>query len=392
MITIKLKKGKTKRVKEGHLWIYRGELSEKIPKGIPAGPVVVEDHTGRFICIGDYSPQSNIAVRVLTWKKLLDADKDFFKRRIQSAYEYRKRVCPDESSYRLVFSEGDFLPGLIIDKYEDYLSVQPLTSAMDSRKGQIYEILNDLLSPKGIVERSDSPFRKNEGLDIFTKTVYGSIPERILIKDGGLAFYADLLKGEKTGYFFDQRKNRRALRLFSKGSDVLDVFTFTGGFAIHTAYYGAGHVTAVDISKDAVEIAIENSKINGFSNRMNFIVDNAFDYLKKASSNGEKYDLIILDPPAFTKSKDSRKAAYRGYKEINLRALKMLNTGGLLLSCSCSYNFSQIEFINMIKDAAVDVKKAIKVVEISGQSLDHPIYLNVPETNYLKAVFAIVME
>ena len=392
MITIKLKKGKGKKLKEGHLWIFRGELSDRIPKGISPGPVIVEDHSGRFMCIGDYSPDSNIAVRVLSWKNLPKIGKELFERRIQNAYRYRKLIYPRETSYRLIFSEGDFLPGLIVDKYGQYLAVQPLTAAMENRKDLIYEILIDLFSPKGIVERGDSPIRKREGLETLTRVVYGDIPDRIAIKDGELSFYVDLVKGEKTGYFFDQRLNRRFLEFFSNRAEALDVFTYTGSFAIHAGYFGAEHITAVDISRSAIDLGIENSKLNGLNERIDFVVENAFDYLKKASAKNKKYDLIILDPPAFAKDRYSREDAYRGYKEINLRAFKMLRSGGILVSCSCSYNFSLPQFISMLKSAASDSGKAVKIIKISGQSPDHPICLTVPETNYLKAVFTMIME
>ncbi len=392
MLTVKLRKGKTKRIKQRHLWIFRGDLNEKIPRGIPAGPVLVEDHAGRFACIGDYDPGSNIAVRVLSWKKLIKIDEEFFRKRILKAYEYRKVIYPDETSYRMIFSEGDFLPGLIIDKYGDYLAVQLLTEAMKNRKEKIYNILIDIFSPKGIVNRvnrlSNRIAKTNTGAEIG----YGDVPEKILIKDGELSFYVDLLKGEKTGYFLDQRINHRSLNLISKKKKVLDIFSYTGGFAIHSGYYGASHVTAVEVSRNAVELGIENVKLNGLSNKIEFINDNAFDYLKNESLKKNRYDLIILDPPAFAKDKYSIEDAYRGYKEINLRAFNMLNPGGFLVSCSCSYNFLLPDFLSMLRDAASDTGKTVRIMKISGQSLDHPVCLSVPETNYLKAVFAMVIE
>ncbi len=387
--------GKRAKIKvlNGYLWIYRGEIV-KLEEKIEPGPVVVEDQRGKFLGTGDYSPESQIAVRVFTRKKDI-IDKDFIKNRIKNSYELRKKVYPDQDSFRVVFGEGDLLPGLVIDKFSACIVIQPLTAAMDKRKELLAEICTEIFNPAIIVDRSDNPSRRHEGLPLYKKIIYsanGQSPEKILIKEGGVMLYVDPLKGEKTGYFFDQRDNRAYLKYFAEGSNILDAFCYTGGFTLHSLEYGARQVTSVDISEYATGELIENLKLNNFEGRARVVNDNAFDFLRNESEKGAIYDVVVLDPPAFTKSKETVASAYRGYKEINLRALKLLKPGSVLFTFSCSYHFSLDDFLSMLVDAASDLKRTIQIVKILGQSRDHPILLSMPETKYLKGVIARLVD
>ncbi len=372
------------KIDYGYLWIFRGALS-KVENELQAGIVVIEDKRGRFLGYGDYNPESNIAIRVLTRGKRF-VEEDFFRSKLTNAFRLRKRIYPDEDSYRVVFSEGDFVPGLIIDKYKDGLVIQPLTAAMEKRKNLIINLCIEIFNPAFIVDRSDNPSRKHEGLELYKNVIYGELPDKLIIRDGPIHVNVDPLKGEKTGYFFDQRDNRRLLRYFVEGKHVLDVFSYTGGFTVHSIIYGAKHVTAVEISDKAIDSLKKNLEINGITQNVNIFKANAFDFLKEQSNAGKKYEIIILDPPAFTKSKSSIDTAYRGYKEINLRALKMLSPGGFLFTFSCSYHMSLERFLYMLSDAASDLKINTQIIKVLGQSSDHPILTSMPETKYLKGV------
>jgi 23S rRNA (cytosine1962-C5)-methyltransferase len=378
-----LKAGKDKRIKAGHLWVYQGEIGI-IGIGVKSGQVVeVLDNRGRFLGVGYYNQASQIAVRLLTTRRET-IDEKFLGRRLKEALEYRERIKPNSSCYRLIFGEGDRLPGLIVDRFEDYLVVQFLTMGMEVNHDLIVNLLIDLFQPKGIVERSDLSVRHLEELPERAGCIYGECPASLLIRDNGLKFRVDLLEGQKTGYFLDQSANRAALAAYAQGRRVLDCFCHVGSFAIHAAAYGAKITTGVDISEDAVNMAVENANLNGLDDRCQFKVANAFDYLRDQASKKEVYDLIILDPPAFTKSKQALPGAIRGYKEINLRALKLLPPGGILVTCSCSQHMNPDLFWEVINTAAADNKKRLRLLERRTQGLDHPILMGVSETEYLK--------
>ncbi len=380
-----LKSGKDKRVRNGHLWIYQGEIGI-IGIDVKAGDIVeVLDNRGRFIGMGYYNSASQMAVRILS-REREPIDASFFRRRIIQAIEYRKRVKPNATCYRLIFGEGDLLPGLIVDRFEDFLVVQFLTMGMEVNREIIINLLIELCNPRGIIERSDTSVRHLEELPERAGCIYGEAPSTLTITDNGLKFQVDLLEGQKTGYFLDQSANRAALSNYCQGKTVLDCFCHIGSFAIHAASYGAKSVLGIDISQEAVNLATENATINNLSNNCSFKTANAFDFLREQVAQKAEYDLIILDPPAFTKSKQTVERAVRGYKEINLRALKMLPAGGILVTCSCSHHMNSELFWEIINTAAVDAKRQIRLLERRTQSLDHPILVGVPETEYLKCL------
>jgi len=390
MNQIVLKAGKEKRIKSGHLWIYQGEIGI-IGIGVKSGDMVeVLDNRGRLVGTGYYNHSSQIAVRLLS-RERETIDAAFFRKRLQEALEYRKKVKPGASCYRLVFGEGDLLPGLVVDKFEDYLVVQFLTMGMEVNREPLLGLLVEICRPRGIIERSDLSVRHLEELPERVGCVYGESPPLLVIDDNGLKFRVDLLEGQKTGYFLDQSANRAALHSYCRGRRVLDCFCHTGSFAIHAAAYGGSAVLGVDISDDAVGLATENAALNGLTEKCRFKAANAFDFLRDQVARKESYDLIILDPPAFTKSKQTVDRAVRGYKEINLRALKLLPPGGILVTCSCSHHLGSDLFWEIIREAAADAKREIRLAERRTQGLDHPILVGVPETEYLKCyIFEVI--
>jgi 23S rRNA (cytosine1962-C5)-methyltransferase len=385
-----LKAGKEKRIKAGHLWVYQGEIGI-IGIGAKSGQVVeVMDNRGRFLGVGYYNQASQIAVRLLTTNRET-IDEEFFRNRIRKALEYRKRVKGKATSYRLIFGEGDLLPGLIVDRFEDYLVVQFLTMGMEVNHDLIVGLLVELCNPKAIIERSDLAVRHLEELPERSGCIYGECPNSLEIRDNNLQFRIDLLEGQKTGYFLDQSANRAVLANYAAGRRVLDCFCHVGSFAIHAAAYGASSVLGIDISEDAINMATENAGLNRLDEICRFKVTNAFDFLRDQAGKKEEYGLIILDPPAFTKSKQTLDSAIRGYKEINLRAMKLLGPGGILVTCSCSYHISNELFWDIIQAAASDSKKRLRLLERRTQGLDHPVVMGVPETEYLKCyIFEVI--
>ena len=290
----------------------------------------------------------------------------------------------DTQSCRAIFAESDFLPGLIVDKFSDILVVQTLSLGIDKQKTMIVDLLNEIIKPRGIFERHDVPVRELEGMEQKKGFLSDPFDTRIEMIENGIHFMGDVENGQKTGFFLDQKENRAAMKPFVKNKRVLDCFTHTGSFALHAGFYGAAHVTGVDISEHAVKYATENAALNNLTDTVHFIEANAFDYLRQASDHSEKFDTIILDPPAFTKTRSAVEGAVRGYKEINLRAMKMLKKGGYLITCSCSHHVSQELFMEVIQDAAADVKRDVRLIEYRTQAKDHPILLASPETRYIK--------
>lgn len=390
MNQIILKSGKDKRVRNGHLWVYQGEIGI-IGIGVKSGDVIeILDNRGRFLGMGYYNHASQLAVRILS-REREEINQAFFRRRIQQAIDYRKRVKPASPCYRLIFGEGDLLPGLVVDSFEGYLVVQFLTMGMEVNRQTILDLLIELCNPHGIIERSDTSVRHLEDLPERAGCVYGDCPPALTINDNGLKFHVNLLEGQKTGYFLDQSANRAALQAYCQGKKVLDCFCHIGSFAIHAAAYGAKSVLGVDISEDAVGFATENAILNGLEENCRFKTANAFDFLRDQVAQKELFDVIVLDPPAFTKSKQTIDRAVRGYKEINLRALKMLSPGGILVTCSCSHHMNNELFWEIINSAAVDAKRQIRLLERRTQGLDHPVLVGVPETEYLKClIFEVV--
>jgi len=389
MAKVLLQKGKEKRTEEGHPWVYDNEIN-KVEGTYENGDIVdVYNWKNNFIGRGYINNNSKIRVRILTRKKE-EINRDFFMKRIKEAWEYRKMMV-DTSSCRVIYGEADFIPGLIVDKFGDYLSVQTLSLGIEKYKDIIVDILDELLNPKGIYERNDVQVRELEGLEQKKGFLKGPFDTKIEIMENEIKMLVDIENGQKTGYYLDQRENRAALKPFVKNARVLDAFTHTGGFALHAAYYGAKDVTAVDISDHALEYVKSNAALNNLQDKIHVVQANVFDILKEYQKNGEKFDVVILDPPAFCKSKSALEGAYRGYKEINLRAMKILNPGGFLVSCSCSHYMYPEIFRAMLLDAANDAKRTLRFIETRYQAKDHPVVSGYDESLYLKCVIMQVL-
>lgn len=374
--------GKEKRVFSGHPWIFKSDIARVEGKFIPGDIVKVIASNGRFLAKAFYNPDSQIALRIMCYEDR-KIDHDFIFERVRTAIEYRRHFA-DLRSCRLIYGESDRLPAMIVDSFGDVLVLQCLALGMERFKQDVVDSLVELLHPQGIWERNDVPVRKLEGLDMCTGLLYGTVPDRVLIEENGVRFWVDVKEGQKTGFFLDQKENRAAIAPFVKGKRVLDCFTHTGSFALHAGKFGASEVTGVDISEYACEFASQNALLNGLENTVHFVTANAFDLLGEQSRAGQEYDVIILDPPAFTKSRSTVESASRGYKEINLRAMKMIADGGYLVTCSCSQHISPELFKKIICDAASDVHVQLRQVEFRTQGKDHPILPCAPETQYLK--------
>ncbi len=377
-----LKPGKEKRVLDRHPWVFKSDIQRTDGNVQPGDIVSVMNSKGRFLAKAFYNPNSQIALRVMSYKEE-EIDRAFIFRRVHEAVEYR-RTFADLKSCRLIFAESDRLPALIVDAFGDVLVMQCLALGMERFKQDIVDALVQEVHPAGIWERNDVPVRKLEGLEMTTGLLYGEVPDLVEITENGVRFYVDVKEGQKTGFFLDQKENRAAIAPFVKGKKVLDCFTHTGSFALHAGYYGAEEVTGVDISGFACEFAERNAKLNHLEDRVHFVEANAFDLLAEKSRSGEKYDVIILDPPAFTKSKSTLDNAMRGYKEINLRAMKMITPGGFLITCSCSQHVLPQMFRSMVLDAANDARVHLRQIEFRTQGKDHPILPAAQETEYLK--------
>ena len=367
------------RLKDGHVWVYRSDVISA--DGIAPGSLVcVVDERGRVLGTAWYSSASQITIRLLSRDPIEDLD-GLLRHRLQDAIAYRGLVVQDTDAYRLVFSEADFLPGLILDRYNDILSLQILTQATDTEsvRTTIISELNSL-NPAAIVERVDSKIRELEQLPARASGLLQGEKTTTVFTMNGVKFHFDALGGQKTGAFLDQRENYAAAAKYARG-EALDVFCYQGGFALHLAPH-CSSVTGVDSSRPSLEIADRNAALNG--REIEWVDANAFDLLHDYSAAGRQYDTMVLDPPAFARTRKNLATALRGYKELNLRALKMLRPGGILVSCSCSYHVEQSEFLGVIRQAGQDAHRNLRLLENRGQARDHPILLNVPETAYLK--------
>jgi len=373
--------GKEKRVFSGHPWIFRSDIAREKGDPRPGGTVRVTAANGRFLAMAVYNPKSQIALRILS-RRDEPIDEAFIRARVKRAVDYRRRFA-SLSSCRLIFAESDGLPAVIVDAFGDVLVMQCLCLGMEQYKEIICDALMEEMRPRGIYERGDVPVRELEGLPQVTGVLRGQVPDRVLMEENGVKFWVDVKNGQKTGFFLDQKENRAAIAPFVRGARVLDCFTHTGSFALHAAFYGAKEVTGVDISEFACDFARENAALNGFSN-VDFVAANAFDFLKERSAAGSQYDVVILDPPAFTKSRAAVEAAERGYKEINLRGIKLVRDGGYLVTCSCSQHMLPGQFKEIVLSAARDAHASLFQVEYRTQGRDHPILPAAPETQYLK--------
>ena len=384
-----LRKTRESRVRSGHPWVFASDI-ERVEGSFEPGDVVdvVSSHN-TYLGRAFYNPKSQISLRMLTTHDE-PVDEAFFRRRVQEAWDYRKLFC-DPASCRLIFSESDFLPGLIVDKFGDYLVVQSLCLGIEKWKQSIVRDLAEIVHPKGVWERSDVPVRRLEGLEQTTGLLYGEVPDSIDMVENGLRFVVDVKNGQKTGFFLDQKENRAAIAPLCKGARVLDCFCHNGSFSLHAAKYGARSVLGVDISEEALEVARLNAENNGLSDVVTFEAHNCFDHLRELTDAREQFDVVILDPPAFTKTRAAVESALRGYKEINLRGMKLVRKGGFLVTCSCSQHVSPEQFRDMINQAARDSKTKLRLVENRTQGHDHPILPASPETQYLKCMILQVL-
>ena len=385
------------RLQGRHPWVYRSDVVDE--KGVPPGSVVrvLEQH-GKFLGTALYSSSSQIAIRMISHGSVADVPA-LVAERIRAAIAYRKELVSNTDAYRIIFSEGDFLPGLIVDRYNDVLCLQVLTQAMDATlvREAVQQTLREELQPAGIVERVDARIRELEQLPpLQSRLLWGEKSSTVISMNSGVRFHYDGLEGQKTGAFLDQRENYAAAAQYAHG-EALDAFCYQGGFALHSAVHSDLHpsgktssVTGVDSSRPALEMAEKNAALNG--RELEWIEANAFDLLREYAASGRRYDTIVLDPPAFAKTKRDLEKALGGYKELNLRAMKMLRPGGILVTCSCSYHVGASDFFEVVADAARDAHKSFRVIENRGAAKDHPMLLNVPETSYLKCLILSVSD
>ena len=414
-----LKQNRKKRLEQGHPWVFPNEIERF--EGEPQGGDLVHivNHAGHFLAQGFYNPLSQLVIRVLSYSEEL-VDQNYFYKKINDAWRHRSWLVPEASSCRVVHSEADFLPGLIVDKYEDLLVVQILSLGIEVRRQWVYDALKKIFSPRGIYERSDVAVRRLEGLEERKGFVDKPFDTNVTVRENGLSIMVDIAEGQKTGYFFDQRENRAALKPlmtgwgakhgialtsdgypsdakgqkiknpFWDGAEVLDCFSHTGSFMLHSCLFGAKKVTCVDISEKAIEMSRDNALLNGFLHRTEFVAANAFDYLREQVKGQRKWDIVILDPPAFAKSRQALKSAIRGYKEINLQGMKLIRHGGILVTASCSHHLSAQQFKSVLQDAAMDAHKILRLVDFRRAGNDHPVLLGSEETDYLKfAIFEV---
>ena len=380
-MNIYLRRGREQRVLGGHPWVFRSDIERE--DGAADGlPVRVLTSAGRFLAMAVYNPRSQISLRILS-RRDEPIDATFIRGRVRRALDYRRRFA-DLNSCRLIFAESDGLPAVIADKFGDVIVLQILCLGMERFKGDIVDALAQELSSRGIYERNDVPVRELEGLSQQTGLLFGEVPDRVEMQENGVRFLVDVKEGQKTGFFLDQKENRAAIAPFVSGMRVLDCFTHTGSFALHAAHYGAAEVTGVDISEHACACALENARLNGVEDRVRFECANAFDFLRAHQTAKEQYDVVILDPPAFTKTRSAVEGALRGYKEINLRGMKLTRDGGFFITCSCSQHVTPDLFRGMLLEAQKDARVQLRQIEWRTQGRDHPILLASPETQYLK--------
>ncbi|MEO0093172.1 MAG: class I SAM-dependent rRNA methyltransferase [candidate division WOR-3 bacterium] len=377
-----------KKSRRDHLWIFANEIRRT--EGNPiAGDTVLVYERGKLIGSGLYNPHSLIRIRLYS-KRNEEFDLAFIKKRIEDAYQYRKQVLPQENDFRLIFGESDFLPGIVIDKYGDHFTLQTFTLATEQRKELICQALSSLFPVKSIFEKNDFRLRDIEQLPRQEGLLYGAIEDKIVINENQAKFYVDIKGGQKTGYFFDHRLTRAKVRTLSQGRNVLDVFCYTGGFSINSALGGAKTVTGIDGSVAAIELAKENAKLNQVEKICQFEVGDAFRLLRQYVKEEKRFDLIVLDPPPFIKSLKEKKSGLKGYKEINLQAMKLLNPGGILVTSSCSHYLFWQDLLDILIAAAQDAQRSFKIIDRTTQGPDHPIILSMPETEYLRCFFLTV--
>ena len=389
MAVVTLKKGAGRTLKQGGPWIYDNEIESIMGRFEDGDIVIVHDFDGYPLGSGFINRNSKLTVRMMTRDRDAVIDEAFLRMRVKNAWEYRKKVMDDISSCRVIFGEADFLPGLVVDKFADVLVVESLALGIDRFKGRIVGILKELMEEdgihiRGVYERSDAKVREQEGMERYKGFIGEPFDTKVEIVENGVRYYVDVRDGQKTGFFLDQKYNRRAVGKLCSGARVLDCFTHTGSFALNAGLCGAAHVTGVDASELGVNQARENAALNGLQDRVEFVCADVFDLLPRLEKQGEKYDVVILDPPAFTKSRSSIKKAVKGYREINLRGMKLVKDGGYLATCSCSHFMDYELFTQTVGQAARNVHKRLRQVEFRTQAPDHPILWGAGDSYYLK--------
>ena len=395
---VTLKKGAGRTLKQGGPWIYDNEIASITGTFEDGDIVLVHDFDGYPMGRGFINRNSKLTVRMMTRNIDTEIDEAFLTMRVKNAWEYRKKVMDDITSCRIIFGEADFLPGIVIDKFSDVLVVESLALGIDRLKETIVRILKNLMEEdgihiRGVYERSDAKVREQEGMERYKGFLGEPFDTKVEIVENGVRYYVDVKDGQKTGFFLDQKYNRRAVAKLCKGARVLDCFTHTGSFALNAGLAGASHVTGVDASELGVRQARENAALNGLSDRVDFVCEDVFDLLPRLEKQGEKYDVVILDPPAFTKSRNSVKKAVKGYREINLRGMKLVKDGGYLATCSCSHFMDYELFTKTIGQAAASVHRRLRQVEFKTQAPDHPILWGAGDSYYLKFnIFQVVDE
>lgn len=387
MYTVFLKKNEEKKILNGYPWVFANEVWKIEGKDKQGSVAEVRGADGRFIGLGTINHHSKIIVRILTRKQEI-IDEDFYRKRIIEAVKFRQELGYDDN-YRAVFAESDLIPGLIVDKYGEYLSVQFLSLGVEVIRDMLIRLLIEIFSPKGIYERSDVAVRLKEGLEERKGIIYGDFDPKVTIVENGLKMIVDLENGQKTGYFLDQKENRDDLKHYVKGKTVLDCFCNEGGFSLCAKKYGASEVTAVDISQKAIDLVKENASLNGLEIKTE--TADVFEKLREYRKEKRKFGVVVLDPPAFTKSSDTVKEGYKGYKDVNINGLKLVEKGGYLVTCSCSQHLTLNLFLQMIKESVLESGVSAKLVELRMQNKDHATFIGYDESLYLKVAVIKVM-
>lgn len=384
MAEILLKLNEDRHLKGRYPWVFNNQI-KSIPGGIKAGDIVnVLNSKRKLMGKGFFSPHSAITVRMLSFEDA-EINEKFFYTRLLSSIKRRHKLLEKTNALRLVYSEADELPTLVVDKYDDFIVIQTLGAGTDIRKNLFVDILCQILKPRGVYERNDVPVRAFEGLPSSKSLLMGNTPGVLTIKENNIKFFVDIENGQKTGFYLDQRDNRDILNGFSDNAAVLDCFCYTGGFSMYALHYGASHVTGIDASQESIMLARKNALLNNFADKnFEFKTANAFDELKQFDLAGKKFDIVILDPPSFIRKKENLEGASRGYKEINLRAIKILKPGGILITCCCSYHVSLEIFKNILISCAADAKRSVRILDIKNHPQDHPLLLQLKESYYLK--------
>jgi 23S rRNA (cytosine1962-C5)-methyltransferase len=388
--SLRLKKSADRRLRSGHLWIYSNEVDVATTplKTLSSGSeVVVEDATGKFVAMAVVNPASLICARLYSRDKSGHLGKPLIVNRLKQALQFRESYF-SKPFYRTFFGDSDLLPGLVVDRFGDYLSVQLTTAALDQRRNDVIAALDEVFSPKGIVFRNQGPFRQMEGLPESVEVAAGDVPELVELEENNTRFLAPVMTGQKTGWFYDHRINRQQLQKLSKDKIVLDVYSYVGGWGVQAATAGAKSVTCVDVSGDALDLAQQNAELNDYKGQFSCLQGKANDIMKSLVDAGQTFDVVVLDPPAFIKRKKDQRQGEKAYHQANQLALRLLAPGGTLISASCSMHLPQQTLMDVVKTAAAHRHRQLQVFSIGGQGPDHPIHPAIPETNYLKAIFA----